>query len=337
MALSKVWGKTGLWWVLCAAVSLLLASCGGPLAGGKYKIGKPYSINGQWYYPQVDYAHDETGVASWYGEAFHGKRTANGEKYNMNKVSAAHRTLPLPSVVRVTNLENGRSLVIRINDRGPFARGRVIDLSKRAAELLGFADKGTAMVRVQIMPEPSRRAALQVGAGKLPDFGPPPPKAAPSVEVTVEALRTPEGVDSAPAPVTGATPGPIDPSAPPFDGVTGGASSSGPTRTAVGDTTESPSFTAKTRDIDEKVVLVPVASRPRIFIQAGAFASYDNANRVRARLSVLGTNVSISQVYVTNRPFFRVRVGPLDSVADADRRLAQVIAVGIPEAQIVID
>lgn len=326
MMLSKITGKTVLWWIFCAAAPLLLASCVGPFGGGKYKIGKPYNIAGQWYYPQVDYAHDETGVASWYGEAFDGKRTANGEKFDMNKVSAAHRTLPLPSVVRVTNLQNGRSLVIRINDRGPFARGRVIDLSKRAAELLGFADTGTAMVRVQILPEQSRRAALQVGAGKLRDFGPPPPKAAPSVEVTVETLRTPEGVDSARAPATGTTPGPIGPAAPPFNGTTAASGS-----------TASPSFTAKGLGANEKIMLVPVASRPRIFIQAGAFASYANANRVRARLSVLGTNVSISQVYVTNRPFFRVRVGPLDSVADADHRLAQVIAVGIPEAEIVID
>ena len=101
---------------------------------GVYKIGSPYQIKGQWYYPAVDYQYRETGIASWYGPNFHGKQTANGGGFDMNKVSAAHRTLPMPSMVRVTNLENGRALNLLVNDRGPFARGRIIDLSRRAAE-----------------------------------------------------------------------------------------------------------------------------------------------------------------------------------------------------------
>ncbi|MBO6783539.1 MAG: septal ring lytic transglycosylase RlpA family protein, partial [Alphaproteobacteria bacterium] len=105
---------------------------------GRYKIGDPYQIKGVWYYPAEDYQYSETGIASWYGPNFHGKKTANGETYNQNDLTAAHRTLPMPSAVRVTNLENGRSLVVRINDRGPFARGRIIDMSRRGAQLLGF-------------------------------------------------------------------------------------------------------------------------------------------------------------------------------------------------------
>src|SRR4051812_4386212 len=88
-------------------------------ASGLYKVGNPYQIDGIWYYPAEDYAYDETGIASWYGPDFHGKSTASGERYDMNEVTAAHKTLPMPSMVRVTNLENGRSLVIRVNDRGP--------------------------------------------------------------------------------------------------------------------------------------------------------------------------------------------------------------------------
>ena len=91
---------------------------------GRYKVGDPYQINGVWYYPKVDYDYRETGIASWYGPKFDGGQTANGEVFDMNGISAAHRTLPLPSIVRVTNLENGRSLKVRVNDRGPFARGR---------------------------------------------------------------------------------------------------------------------------------------------------------------------------------------------------------------------
>ena len=124
--------------------------------GSSYKVGKPYKINGQWYYPAEDYDYSEVGTASWYGEDFHAKYTANGEIYNMNTLTAAHRTLPLPSIVRVTNLENGRSLVLRVNDRGPFAKNRIIDISKRGAQLLGFQNKGIAKVRVEIMADESK-------------------------------------------------------------------------------------------------------------------------------------------------------------------------------------
>ena len=106
--------------------------------GGVYKVGNPYQIMGRWYYPKEDYHYSEVGMASWYGDDFHAKRTANGEKYDMNTLTAAHRTLPLPSIVKVTNLENGRSLVVRVNDRGPYVKDRIIDLSKRSAQLFAF-------------------------------------------------------------------------------------------------------------------------------------------------------------------------------------------------------
>ncbi len=130
--------------------------------GGTYKVGTPYKIMGTWYYPQEDYNYSEVGEASWYGEDFHAKKTANGENFDMNTLTAAHRTLPLPSIVRVTNLENGRSLVLRVNDRGPYAKNRIIDVSKRSAQLLGFQTKGTAKVRVEILEKESKelKAAL---------------------------------------------------------------------------------------------------------------------------------------------------------------------------------
>ena len=126
----------------------------------KYKVGKPYKINGQWFYPAVNYGYDEIGIASWYGPKFHGKKTANGEVFNQNAISAAHKTLPIPSIVTVTNLENNKKLEIRINDRGPFVRGRIIDLSKKAAEILGVLKSGTAKVRVRINEEKSRKIAM---------------------------------------------------------------------------------------------------------------------------------------------------------------------------------
>jgi rare lipoprotein A len=117
---------------------------------GAKKIGNPYLIDGQRYTPQnSSKGHVEEGIASWYGDDFHGKATANGECYNMYAFTAAHRTLPLPTVVRVTNMENNKSVVVKVNDRGPFARGRIIDLSYAAAQSIGMVGKGTAPVRIE--------------------------------------------------------------------------------------------------------------------------------------------------------------------------------------------
>ncbi|WVT75713.1 septal ring lytic transglycosylase RlpA family protein (plasmid) [Sinorhizobium chiapasense] len=119
--------------------------------GGRYTIGKPYRMKGTRYFPKEDPTYDKNGVASWYGSAFRGRLTANGEVYNPGHLSAAHPTLPLPSYVRVTNLDNGSSLILRVNDRGPFHQGRIIDVSRRAAEMLDLKHRGTAPVRVQYM------------------------------------------------------------------------------------------------------------------------------------------------------------------------------------------
>ena len=144
--------------------------------GARYKVGKPYQIKGKWYYPREDFSYVEQGVASWYGPKFHGRQTANGAIFDMNKVSAAHRTLPMPSMVRVTNLENGRSLKVKVNDRGPYAHGRIIDLSRRAAQLLGFETKGTALVRVEVLEAESRQLAGLMTNNKFFTDQPPPPK-----------------------------------------------------------------------------------------------------------------------------------------------------------------
>jgi len=127
-----------------------------PKGGGTYRVGDPYVIAGRTYVPQEDSSYRAEGSASWYGEDFHGRLTANGEVFDMYSLSAAHPTLPLPSYVRVTNLENRRSVVVRVNDRGPYHDNRVIDLSVRAAKLLGFYDQGVAQVRVEYVG----RAAL---------------------------------------------------------------------------------------------------------------------------------------------------------------------------------
>ena len=117
--------------------------------GGRYQVGKPYKVRGKWYHPKEQPGYDKVGIASWYGPNFHGRLTANGEVFDQNMLSAAHPTLPLPSYVRVTNVANGISTLVRVNDRGPFAHGRMIDLSSKAADVLRIKQQGTAKVRVQ--------------------------------------------------------------------------------------------------------------------------------------------------------------------------------------------
>src|ERR1051325_2269843 len=126
-----------------------------PKGGGVYRVGRPYTVGGRTYTPEENRHYRNEGLASWYGSDFHGRLTANGEIYDMHGISAAHPTLPMPCYVRVTNLGNGRSLIVRVNDRGPYHSDRLIDLSSKAARLLDFHGDGLARVRVEyVAPAP---------------------------------------------------------------------------------------------------------------------------------------------------------------------------------------
>jgi rare lipoprotein A len=155
--------------ILSLLLLSLLAACSNtpsPEENQKlYKVGKPYTILGQSYEPKEDPYYDEVGEASWYGPGFHGRKTANGERFDKYDLTAAHRTLPMPSVVKVTNLENGKSINLRVNDRGPFAKDRIIDVSKKAARILGFEEQGMAHVRVQFLPEET----AELFGGNMPE------------------------------------------------------------------------------------------------------------------------------------------------------------------------
>ena len=307
---------------LCFAVlGFALAACGstpngaGPVLGagiGIYKVGQPYQIDGTWYYPAEDWSYNETGIASWYGEDFHGKYTANGEVFDLNALSGAHRTLPMPTVVRVTNLENGRSIEVRVNDRGPYARGRIIDLSRRAAQLLGFEQQGTAKVRVQIdVPQSIQVASLAGRRGTEPQLAAAPaPQAAPLRAVAAQPLAPPPGVAVAsnqPMPL------PPTPRVPQF---------------------QPPSQPIPDPPLPETVSIVPVKPTG-IYIQAGAFASIARAVQLKTRLDRLGP-VNISDAKVSGMTMYRVRLGPVATVAQADALLNQVIATS-PDARIVVN
>jgi len=133
----------------------------------QYKVGNPYVVDGKLYYPTEVANYVEEGQASWYGPGFHGRMTANGEQFDTGDMTAAHRTLPLPSVVRVTNLDNGKTVFVRVNDRGPFKRNRIIDVSKSAAKALDFHGAGTTRVRVEFMPNESHIVAEAAKQGAV--------------------------------------------------------------------------------------------------------------------------------------------------------------------------
>ena len=259
-----------------------------PESTPRYKIGDPYQVAGIRYYPGVDPDYDETGVASWYGLPFHGRDTANGETYDMNELTAAHQTLPMPTMVRITNLENGRSLVLRVNDRGPFVNGRIIDVSRRSAQLLGFEIKGTAKVRVQAIS--AEGEAVFADKPITTEEERAAVRAARREPVEVASLDPPEGIAKSPA---------------------------------------------AAQNLPAAVNRVPVGPT-ELFVQAGAFTDHGNATRLAERLSALGP-ARITSAVVEGVEFFRVRIGPLADVEEADDMLDGVYRIGLLEARIVVD
>jgi rare lipoprotein A len=267
-----------------------------PSAGqGGYKVGAPYQVGGIWYVPHEDPRYDATGIASWYGDEFHMKTTANGEVFDMNMPSAAHTTLPLPSLVDVTNLENGRTIRVRVNDRGPFVGGRIIDLSREGARQLGYDGKGTAKVRVRyvgpapLMSEQDRRYAAAGATPALP--------AAP-IPYTSLATIAPPGEVSAQAlsPVTAATMAPA--AKPP----------------AVASVSFAPSKTYR--------------------VQAGSFSDQGNAQRVASQLSSTAT-ASIEPVQRDGVTLYRVMLQGTADEGEAWALRDKVAASGYGDARVV--
>jgi len=291
-----------------------------PPAGttGRYKVGDPYKIDGVYYYPTVDYKYSETGVASWYGPKFDGKPTANGEVFDMNELSAAHRTLPMPSMVRVVNLDNGRSLALRVNDRGPFARGRIIDVSRRAAQLLGFRYRGTARVKLELMADESRRLAALNQPGQIAEserIAPAP--VAKSKKIVTAVLSPPLG--SAPPETTA-----------PAQQVNGPPPAKRAPQVATPNETAS-SLIDLALDLDLDLVR-PTA----LYVQAGAFVRYPNAARLRSQLARLAP-ARVTEARIGEEKFFRVRLGPFQNLGKADQALAEVVASGYPRAKIIVE
>lgn len=289
-----------------------------PKGGGRYKVGNPYKIAGRWYYPKENERYDNVGIASWYGDLFHGRRTANGEIFDMYSLTAAHPTLPMPTYAQVTNLENGRSIVVRINDRGPYAHDREIDLSKRSAQMLGVYRPGTAKVRVRYLgkaplsgDDSYERQVLasqpwaRVAEQKAPRIY------AKAVADTVARSDRRIAAEPSPAPMTVASvKQPLPRRKPAVRGWT---------------------------PVEKRAAVVPSSPRRRgrlVFVQAGSFRSEQNANAVRERLSQVG-RVHVYPAEVSGTIWYRVRVGPFKEPEAAGEALQKVVAAGARGARLV--
>jgi len=321
--------------ILAVILLLGLSACagvdsGGPSAGGgrgSYKVGAPYVIDGTTYYPQEDYNYDETGIASWYGPGFHGRYTANGEVFDEDQLTVAHRTLPMPSLVRITNLDNGKSVVARVNDRGPFARSRILDASKRTAELLGFKGTGTAKVRVQILPDESR--AIAEAARAKGTYTPGETKD--DVEVALRPSAAPVEKVSAVSLDSESTLAPL-----PSQG--GGSSVNVAEKSEVLGTSIGKIETVETQGRylpPTKATTVSVPTSSKIYVQAGAFTKHENAQKLASQLGHIGST-QISEADINGMHFYRVRL-PANDVDSADKMLSRVIATGQQNAKIIID
>jgi rare lipoprotein A len=250
---------------------------------------KPYRALGKTYTPNTQVEpFRQRGVASWYGRRFHGRPTASGEKYDMYAMTAAHPTLPIPSYARVTSLENGRSVVVRINDRGPFLRGRIMDLSYAAASKLGYINKGSAKVEVeQIFPGDNRASALP----STPDESSP--------RAGVSGTATVSGKEHAPATVPAMSDGANEAS---LDGAEG-----------------SPELRRETQGWDTGATpdTETVPGGQRMFLQLGVFASRENAESFQSRVSVQAADPRVKTELAAEGGYFRIYAGPYASPAEA--------------------
>ena len=291
-------------------------------ANGNFKVGNPYKIDGRWYYPQEQYDYTETGIISWYGPGFHNKTTANGEVFNKHELTAAHRTLQMPSLVRVTNLENGRSVIVRVNDRGPYKRGRVMDVSERAAELLGFKDRGTAKARIEVLKEESKRIAQTAKSGRSTRGY----ELAMNNGVDGRVLSDPYEIASI-QPAAALEPVHVEP-------VTSEVLSTPGVRSGI--TNIVPGHMSGGAFYPDPVITEYPVTQTGIFVQAGSFTVAENAQALSARLSGYSQS-AVHPAMINGTRYYRVRLGPVATVEEADELLARLVQNGQSHAMIVVE
>lgn len=324
------------------------------------KLGKPYDVNGETYTPQFSPDYSEVGEASWYGPGFHGGQTANGEQFDAYAMTAAHRTLPLPSIVRVTNLRNGKSAIVRINDRGPFADDRILDLSKAAAQKIDMIGSGVAQVRVEYLQEETEAYIAQLQQGKSPqqimvsqneanankqgsgwfDFissaeaaeSPKLPQRDPNTPIPAQGVSQPVPMPAPKSQAAATQAAPRKTVAEPrytksaFDVMEQDASTPRPLSTqAVRDAAQTPPSTADPPRV--------VGASSTLYIQLGAFGNRQNAELFRQKFATLAA-ATIQPVPPENPSIFRVRLGPFSDYYTAESTLTKARETGAPDAQL---
>ncbi len=271
-----------------------------PFGGGKYQVGNAYQVAGRTWTPHEQPGYDKTGVASWYGEAFHKRKTSNGEWFDMNTLTAAHATLPLPSYAMVTNLDNGRKVVVRINDRGPFVDTRIIDLSKKAADVLGYRNKGKTHVRVKLIgPAPLEDSSQHMLAMNqaLND----------GASISQIASMADDANASAPMQVAARKHNPKYDVEPQDSGV-------------------------QQASVDSQDILP--SDSAGYMVRVGVFHDLENAKLAYNQLAGFGPTQIVKAVGA-NGPLYRVQIGPLDNKEDANTALDTAISNGFEDARIV--
>jgi rare lipoprotein A len=245
--------------------------------------------------PAAEPGYEATGTASWYGPTFHGGRTASGETYDQEAITAAHPTLPIPSLVQVTNLENGREVIVRVNDRGPFVADRVLDLSHGAAQVLGVERSGTARVHIRYLGPAPRHFGDPVAPMQVPAPSSAPPVQTASTEEGPASLLPPRGQAGDPAP---------------------------PAAQIV----QSVAYQPPAR--------MPVAPNRSFFVQVGAFSDVDNAHRVQSAVSSAGQTAIDVRRTGSGAELFRVRIGPFASREEAEVARRSAITLGYAESAV---
>jgi len=340
---------------LCFVLAAALAGCATTHpahAPGAYRVGSPYQVSGKWYYPREQTDYNEVGLASWYGPGFNGHMTADGEIYDQRSLTAAHATLPLPVNVRVTNLDNNRSIVLRVNDRGPFHEGRIIDVSERAAELLGFKEAGTARVRVEYLGRASDQPYTMIASSKpqpAPKAPPPSIDSSASVVASMAPVPNPSTADSAPVqtlpvPIVSSQNAPATVETAVSSGART-ADASGPAdlgaapKPAAGDLPSDADFandiaSASGTPADQPPGGITPQPSEMLYVQVGAYTDAHNAMLTYNQVLGLG-KVSVAPLVVNGQTVYRVRVGPLDS-DEASEITVKLKAQGHDGAKIVM-
>lgn len=305
-----------------------------PWGGGREQVGKPYQVAGRWFTPREQPGYDKQGKASWYGEAFHKRKTSNGEWFDMNRLTAAHATLPLPSYARVTNLENGKTVIVRINDRGPFVGTRVIDLSKKSAEVLGYKNQGTTHVRVQyIGPAPlDDNGSHLLAMNKENARG----TSVRTMIAMADRHRTRNTVSD--TMVADAATGTSSKKSAPKP-----ARVAAPQVETVAYQPPQDTFNPEQSEAQDQVAQAPQPEQQQaqpsgyetnFYVQLGSFTDPDNAARARDQFAAVWP-VQYIELMGANGPVYRVRLGPIADQADAQTALDNAYAAGFNDARMI--